>query len=61
VVVEILVAQRQSVDALRQHLPKLVFHLLLMASVAETTRQPPQQVDPPVGLPQQQRPPSVDT
>ena len=56
VVVQVLVAQRQPVDALRQHLPDRVLHLLLIAPVTEAGGQTPQQVDLAIHLTQQQSP-----
>ena len=54
VVVQVFVTQRQPVDALRQHLPNRVLHLLLVAPVAETIGQTDQQVDAAIGFTQQQ-------
>ena len=55
-IVEVLVAQRQPVDALREHLGNRVLDQSGVAPVAETARQPLQQVDLAVCLAQQQRP-----
>ena len=54
-IVEVLIAQRQPVDALRQHLRKLVLDKHRRAPVGETRRHPLQQTDLAIGLPQQQR------
>ena|SRR5947208_398486 len=51
-----LVAQRQPVNALRQHLGEGMRDQQRRTTIAKTACQPPQQVDPPVCLPQQQRP-----
>jgi len=56
VVVEVFIAQRQPVDALRKHLCQRVLHLFLLALVLEARRQPTQQANLPIRLPQQKRP-----
>ena len=56
VIVQILVAKRQPVNPLREHLRQLVLDLILIAAIAKAARQTPQQVDLPVRLAQQQRP-----
>jgi hypothetical protein len=56
VVVQILVAERQAVDALRQHLLHAVMAPILRPEIGETGREPPNQADAPVRLPQQQCP-----
>ena len=55
VVVEVFIAQRQPIDALRQHLGQWMLDQQGRAAVAEAARQPAQQVDLAVRLPQQQR------
>jgi hypothetical protein len=55
-IVEILVAQRQPVDALREHLGNPVLDPFRVAPVPEAGGQPVQQADTPAGLAQQQRP-----
>ncbi len=55
VIVEVLVAQRQPVDALRQHLRQPVLDQQRRPAIDETARQTAQQVDLAVGLAQQQR------
>ncbi|HUD54252.1 MAG TPA: hypothetical protein VMR02_03420 [Terracidiphilus sp.] len=54
-IVQVFVAQRQTVDALRQHLRQTVLDLQWSPAIAETARQSAQQVDPAVCLPQQKR------
>ena len=54
-IVQILVAQRQPVEALRQHLCQLVLDQQGRPAINETGRQTAQQVDPAVRLTQQQR------
>jgi hypothetical protein len=56
VIVEVLIAQRQPVDALREHLGELVGDQQRRAAICKTARQPPQQADPPLHLTQQQGP-----
>ena len=56
VVVQVLVAQCQTVNALRQHLFDRVLDQFLVAIVAETACQTPKQVDPPLSLAEKQRP-----
>ncbi len=53
-VIEIGVAQRQRVDALRHHLGYAVLDSLWPAEVGEAARQARQQPDSPVGAAQQQ-------
>ena len=53
-VVEILVAQRQRMHALRDQRAHIVFHARRVAVVLEATRQSPGQIDTPVHLAQQQ-------
>ena len=55
-VVEVFVAQRQPVDALREHLTEPVLDQQRRTPVGETGRYPPQQTDLAIGLAQQQRP-----
>ena len=55
VVIEIRVAQRQRVDALRHHFSHAVLDSLLAAEVGEAACQARQQPDPTLGAPQQQR------
>ena len=55
-IVQVLVAQRQPVDALREHLTKLVLDQQRRPPVDETGRHPLQQTDLAIGLTQQQRP-----
>ena len=54
VVVEILIAQRQRVHALRDQRAHIVFHARRVAVVLEAARQAPRQIDTPVHLAQQQ-------
>ena len=54
-IVEVLVAQRQPVNALRQHLRQLVPDQQRRAAIAEAVREPVQQVDLAIRLAQQQR------
>jgi len=53
-IVQILVAQCQAVDPLGHQLFHRVFHQKRIASVQKTPRQAGQQIQPPVGFPQQQ-------
>ncbi len=55
VIVEVFVAQRQPIDALRQHLLDAMLDALGRTKVGETLSQARQQVDPPIHLPQKQR------
>jgi len=55
VVVEVFIAQRQTVDALRQHLAQTVLDPVLPPPVGETGRHTLQQTDLAVHLAQQQR------
>ena len=55
-IVQVLVAQRQPVDALREHLAKLVLDQQRRPPVGETRRHPLQQTDLAIGLTQQQSP-----
>ena len=55
-IVNVVVGQRQTVDALCQHLLYTVLHAGLVPSIEETRRKPRQKLQPPVGFPQQQRP-----
>jgi hypothetical protein len=55
-IVEVLVTQRQPVDALRQHLGQMVLDQQRRPAVAEAARQSPQQVDLAVHLAQKQSP-----
>ena len=57
VIVEVLVAQRQPVDALAHQLAHAVLAALGVAMIAEARRQPLQQLQPPVDLAQQDRSP----
>jgi hypothetical protein len=63
VIVQVFVAQRQPVDALRQHLGQLMLDQQRHAVVAKAARQTAQRVDPAIHFAQQQSPapPSVDT
>src|ERR1700691_49406 len=54
-IVEVLVAQRQPVDALREHLAKLVRDQQRRPPVGKTRRHPLQQTDLAISLTQQQR------
>ncbi len=54
-IVQVLVAQSQPVDALRKHLGKLVLDQQRRPPVGETGRHPLQQTDLAIGLTQQQR------
>ena len=54
-IVQVLVAQRQSVDTLREHLAKLVLDQQRRPPVGETRPHPLQQTDLAIGLTQQQR------
>ena len=56
VIVQIFVAQRQAIDALRQHLGKLMLDALRIARIAEAAHHAPQQPNLAVRRPQQQRP-----
>jgi len=56
VIVQVLIAQRQPVDALRQHLWQLVLDQQRHAPVLETARQTLHQVDLAFHFPQQQGP-----
>ena len=55
-IAKVLVAQRQTIDALRQHLWQWMLHPPGCATVGETLRYALQQIDLPVRLAQQQRP-----
>jgi hypothetical protein len=55
VVVQILVAQSQPIDALREHLSKRVLDQQRRPPVGETRRYALEQTDLPIGLAQQQR------
>ena len=55
VIAEIFVAQRESVDALRQQLFDRMLDQQRVAVIVEAGGRAPQQVEPSVGLPQQQR------
>src|SRR3990172_8769852 len=55
VVVQVLIAQGQTVDALRQHLRKLMLDPLRLARIGEAARHAPQQSDLAIRLSQQQR------
>ena len=55
VIVQVFVAQRQPVDALRQHLRQAVLDQQWCAAIDETARHPPQQVDLAICFSQQQR------
>jgi len=54
VIVQIFIAQRQPLNALRQHLFQTVFDPFGLSVVGEATRHAPQQADPAIGLAQQQ-------
>ena len=54
-IVKVIVAQRQPVDALREHLAKLVLDQQRRPKVGETRSHPPQQTDLATGLAQQKR------
>ena len=54
VIVDVFVAQRQTVDPLREHLQNRVLDQLLIPPVQKTFRQSRQQIQALVGLPQQQ-------
>ena len=56
VVVQVLIAQRQPVNALRQHLREAVRDQKRRAAIHETAGQTPQQVDLAIYFSQQQRP-----
>jgi hypothetical protein len=53
VIVQVFVAQRQTIDALRKHFRDLVRDQPRRAPIAETARHPAQQLDPAVRLPKQ--------
>ena len=53
-IVEILIAQRQSIDSLRDHLRNRMIHLVLLPAVEKALRKPFQQIELLVGLPQHQ-------
>src|SRR5439155_286619 len=53
-IIQILVSQRQTVDPLRQQLLHRMLHKNRVAPIQKALGQPRQQVQPPVGLPQQQ-------
>src|SRR5450631_2228997 len=53
-VVEVFVAERQSVDALRQHFLDGMFYVVLVASIEEALGQSWQQVQPFIGLLEQE-------
>jgi hypothetical protein len=56
VIVQVFVAQRKAIDSLREHLGNRMFHQGLIPAVEERLCQSPYQVQPLVGLAQQERP-----
>jgi hypothetical protein len=56
VIVQVFIAQRQPVDALRQHRFYSVLDALRIAAIGETRRHPPQQFDLAIRFAQQQSP-----
>ena len=54
-IVQVFIAQSQPVHPLRNHLQNGMFHSILLAAVQETMRESRQQIQPLIGLPQQQR------
>ena len=55
-IVEIFISRRQAVDPLRHHLEKGVLHQVLIPAVEKTGCQPRQQIQPLVGLAEQECP-----
>src|SRR5215204_6356673 len=55
VIVQVFIAERQSVDALGNHLQNRVLHPILFPSVEKAVREARQQIQPLIRLPQQQR------
>ena len=52
-IVQVFIAQRQTIDALRKHLRQAVLDQQRCTAIDETARQPAQKVDPAICLPQQ--------
>ncbi len=55
VIVQVLIAQSQPIDALREHLGNRVFDLFLHPVIDEAAGQSAKQVDPPIDLAQKRR------
>src|ERR1017187_6186705 len=54
-VIEVFVAQRKTVDSLREHLQDRMLHLIRIPAVEKTLRQTGQQIQTLIGLAQQKR------